>query len=92
MNVGWGVELLWDSDRLTKHCERFESGGSYYDFITSGKLTDWVIIDCTYLNPRNFTSVPGAKLIRVIFDEDYASAEILHANNVVVAPKFPLLS
>jgi hypothetical protein len=83
---------LRNSDWLTKHCERLELGGSYYDFITSGKLTDWVIIDYTYLNPRNFISIPGAKLIRVIFDEDYASAEILDANNVVVAPKFPLLS
>jgi hypothetical protein len=90
-NTGWGVELVRDGSQLAAHCRRFEPNGQYRSAIQNGDLTDWLVIDCTQRKPRKFTAVGGAKLIRVVFAEDYASAEILDADNVVIAPMFPLL-
>ena len=92
VNTKWGVELLRNGDRLAEHCRRFEPGGLYYGAIGGGDIVDWLVIDCTHLKPRRFTAVPNAKLVRAVFADDYSSAEILDADNVVVAPKFPLLS
>ena len=92
VNTKWGVELLRNGDRLAEHCGRFEPGGLYYGAIDRGDMIDWLVIDCTHLKPRRFTAFPNAKLVRAVFAEDYSSAEILDAYNVVVAPMFPLLS
>lgn len=57
---GWGVELLRDGDRLMDHCERFEDGGAYYQWIISGYMKDWIILDCTQKSPRKYrTSRPS---------------------------------
>jgi hypothetical protein len=87
----WGVDLLCDGGRLTEHCRRFEPGGQYYKAIQDGELIDWLVIDCTRRRPRRFTTVKNARLIRVTFAQNYASAEILNRDNVVIAPMFPLL-
>jgi len=90
VGTGWGVELLRDGVRLAEHCRRFEPGSQYENAIQGGELIDWLVIDCTHRKPRKFTTIKNAKLIRVVFAEDYASAEILDADNVVIAPMFPL--
>jgi hypothetical protein len=91
VGTGWGVELLRDGDRLAEHCRRFEPGGQYHNAIESGELDDWLVIDCTHRNPCEFTTIKDDRLIHVVFAEDYASAEILDADNEVIAPMFPLL-
>ena len=90
VNTGWGIELLRNGDRLAEHCKRFEPNGRYYKAIQDGDLVDWVVIDFTHRNPNKFTNVPNAKLIRVVFAGDYASAKILDPDSEVLVPEFPL--
>lgn len=88
VNTGWGIELLRDGDRLTEHCNRFKPNGQYYQAIHDGDLVDWLMIDFTHRNPIKFTIVPNAKLIRVVFASDYASAKILGPDNEALVSKF----
>lgn len=80
----WGVKLLRNRDLLAEHCRRYGPGGLYCGAIGGGGVIDWLVIYCTHLKPCWFTAVSNAKLVRAAF------AKILDANNVVVAPKFPL--
>ncbi|KAL1968108.1 hypothetical protein VTN77DRAFT_2238 [Rasamsonia byssochlamydoides] len=90
-DVGWGIELLRDGDRLAEHCERFVGRGKYTQWIQNGWIKDWLIIDCRTSHPRPY-NVPNTKLWRTVFAGDHSSIEILdHSNNVVV-PRFPLMS
>lgn len=65
---GWGVELLKDGDRLLEHCQRFQEGGIYYPWISSGWLKDWLILDCTQRTPRKFGMFnhPGILKVEII--------------------------
>ena len=60
--TGWGVELVRDSDRLSDHCQRFESGGTYYPLVCDGSLKDWLILDCTRKTPQKYGTLRIEKL------------------------------
>jgi hypothetical protein len=48
----WAVELLTDHDGIVEHCDRFNSlDGQYRPWIDSGKIEDWIIIDCAMSLP-----------------------------------------
>ncbi|KKK17577.1 hypothetical protein ARAM_003943 [Aspergillus rambellii] len=86
----WGIEVLRDGDRLSDHCNRFRPGGAYYPWITQGYIRDWLILDFRHTPPQKY-SIPGTKLWRIVFQDQYASAYIVDAQNVIVTPEFPLL-
>jgi hypothetical protein len=48
----WAVEMLRDGDRLKDHCNRFLPGGKYYQWIKSGSIRDWIILDCRCSAPN----------------------------------------
>ncbi|KAJ9252589.1 hypothetical protein DTO207G8_4651 [Paecilomyces variotii] len=79
-DVAWGIELLRDGDRLHAYCLRFVNNGSYTPWIQKGWLRNWLIIDCRTSPPRPY-NVPGTKLWRAVFAEDFSSMEILDASN-----------
>ncbi|ODM15278.1 hypothetical protein SI65_09219 [Aspergillus cristatus] len=87
---GWGVEILQDGDRLDKHCKRFLPDGSYNGWVSEGILNDWLILDCRHTVPERY-EIEGTNLWRVIFKEDYSSANVLNCDNEIIAPEFPLL-
>lgn len=53
--VGWGIELLREGDRLKDHCERFNPGGRYATWIQDGSIQDWLIIDCRTSTPTPYS-------------------------------------
>lgn len=51
-DVNWGIELLREGNNLAEHCQRFVADGDYTQWIQSGWLRDWLIIDCRTSPPR----------------------------------------
>ena len=49
----WGVELLRNGTKetLKQHYERFLPNGRYYQWISDGSITDWLVIDCRVSTP-----------------------------------------
>ncbi|KAL1983777.1 hypothetical protein VTN96DRAFT_9949 [Rasamsonia emersonii] len=90
-DVGWGIELLREGNRLGAHCQRFVGNGSYMQWIRSGWLRDWLIIDCRTSPPHPY-NVPGTKLWRAVFANDFSSVEVLDSSNRLLVPRFPLMS
>ncbi|KAI9044451.1 ATP-binding protein [Aspergillus affinis] len=86
----WGVELLRDGDQIHSVCARFQQHGLYHPLIENGQMTDWLILDCRQSAPQKY-HVPGTKLWRVVFKNDYTSAYVLDSDNAVVVPEFDLL-
>lgn len=74
--LGWGVELLRNSDRLGKHVARFETGGIYHGMVKAGKVKDWVVLDfCSpSTTPRPEHKHP--RVWRIVYDDTYTSATI----------------
>lgn len=105
-DVGWGIELLRDGDRLNEHCQRFAVGGKYARWIEGGWIKDWVVLDCRTTYPAQpygtFAYVfqtctansklgdRAVKLLRAVFADGFLSVEILDASNEVVVPRFAL--
>lgn len=110
-DLGWGVEILRDGDRLRNHCNRFRRSGQYGDWIKKGVLKDWIIIDCRHTWPKKYgiatkhtavphslqrnaniphLDVPGTKLWRVMFKDDYSFAVVLDRTNNTKISEFTL--
>ncbi|KAE8391262.1 hypothetical protein BDV23DRAFT_182776 [Aspergillus alliaceus] len=89
--VGWGIELLREGDRLKEHCERFASTGTYARWIADGSIKDWLIIDCRTTRPEPY-GIPDPKVWRAVFAADFSSVEILDWSNKALSPQIPLMS
>lgn len=106
--VGWGIELLREGDRLKEHCERFNPGGTYDNWIQEGSIQDWLIMDCRTTAPTSYREfqkhipralyadalpdIPSAKLWRAVFATDFSSVEVLDATNRVLFSRFSLMA
>lgn len=105
-DVGWGIELLREGSRLGEHCQRFTVNGSYAPWIRNGLLKDWLIIDCRTSHPHPYSKftacwasaansridVPGTKLWRAVFADDFSSVEVLDWSNKLLISRFSLMS
>ncbi|KAJ5893262.1 hypothetical protein N7495_004953 [Penicillium taxi] len=89
--IGWGVELIREGDRLKEHCSRFAPGGTYAPWISTGLLTQWLIIDCRTSWPKPLNP-PEPKLWRAVFSEDFGSVQILDSSNSPIGAPIPLMS
>ncbi|KAJ5908305.1 hypothetical protein N7495_000987 [Penicillium taxi] len=89
--VGWGVELIREGDRLKGHCSRFAPGGSYAPWISAGLLTQWLIIDCRTSWPEPLDP-PEPNFWRAVFSEDFSSVQILDSSNSPIGASIPLMS
>lgn len=96
----WGIELLRDHSRLSEHCDRFEPGGRYHPWVSSGMLKEWMIIDCATTIPteskvknvpyahrhaNTMIGHPDRRLWRVVFQHDYSQLTILDNENAQIA-------
>ncbi|KAN0075628.1 hypothetical protein V8E54_006898 [Elaphomyces granulatus] len=70
-DVGWGIEMMREGNRLNEHCGRF---------VENGRHTPWTQLDCRTSPPRPY-SVPGTKLWRAVFKSDFTSVETLDSAN-----------
>ena len=41
----WAIECVRDGSRLNEHISRFQEGGRYYQWIESGEITEYIILD-----------------------------------------------
>ena len=48
----WAVECVREGDRLEEHIARFQAGGRYHKWITSGEIEDYVILDFRQSMPQ----------------------------------------
>ena len=103
-DIGWGIEMMREGNRLNEHCGRFVGNGRYTPWT---QIREWIIIDCRTSMPRPTVSlpllasaytansgvldVPGTKLWRAVFKSDFTSVEILDSTNQVLS-NFPLTS
>jgi hypothetical protein len=55
-DVGWGIELVREGDMLSEHWQRFMDNGRYAPWITSGWMTDWLIIDFRTSQPPHMVN------------------------------------
>lgn len=58
----WGIELLLDGNRLREHCQRFEAGSKYSEWIGDGLLEDWLLIDLRHATPTQYGMTSPATL------------------------------
>src|SRR5205814_9758251 len=56
-STGWAIECVRDGDRLEEHIARFQLGGKYYQWITSGQIKDYVIVDFRRSKPRKVRGI-----------------------------------
>lgn len=54
---GWGFEVVKEGSAIRKHYARFEDGGPYHRWTTSGSLRDWLLLDFRTNKPT--TPHPG---------------------------------
>ena len=60
---GWAIKCVRDGDRLEEHIARFLEGGKYYQWITSGEVQDFILLDFRKSKPAKikgwlFTLIP----------------------------------
>jgi hypothetical protein len=55
----WGIEILRNGDHLDEHVRQFGPGGAYNVWLTTGQITEYVILDFrTHSQPRK--KIPSA--------------------------------
>jgi hypothetical protein len=90
---GWGVEIVRDGNGISECIGRFNPGGLYYPWIQSGRVKDWLILDCRNIIPGALTateSTPSSELWRVVFTDDYAMVDLRDSRNLQTEPRFGL--
>jgi hypothetical protein len=48
----WGIECVRDSSKLQEHIKRFLPGGRYHQWIASGQMTEYIILDFRQGTPK----------------------------------------
>ncbi|KAJ5888991.1 hypothetical protein N7495_009032 [Penicillium taxi] len=86
----WGIEILREGDRLSEHCERFQPGGMYCDWIKKNHLVDWMIIDCRTSQGRAYQK-PETKLWRAVFSNEFCELEVRDQHNTIVVDRTALM-
>jgi hypothetical protein len=61
--VEWVIECVRDGDKIDERIERFQQGGKYHIWITSGEIKDYIILDFRTSKPlkagsRLYLSIP----------------------------------
>jgi len=47
----WGIEITWDGNRLQQHSDRFGTSGAYGQWLASGEMSDYILLDCRSTKP-----------------------------------------
>lgn len=50
--AGWVIECMRDGIKLDEHVARFLPGGRYYEWIESGEIQDYILLDFRTSYPR----------------------------------------
>lgn len=47
----WGIEITLDGKKLQEHCDRFGASGAHGRWLASGKMEDYILLDCRSTRP-----------------------------------------
>ncbi len=47
----WGIEITRDGKKLQEHSDRFGARGAYGRWLASGKMSDYILLDCRSTRP-----------------------------------------
>jgi hypothetical protein len=89
--VKWAIECLRDGSDLLEHIERFQPGGTYYPWIVSGEIQDYIILDFRTSKPTKIRD-DAPFLYSVVFSKDYTGYEIYDAKLNLVVERVALLN
>jgi len=51
-SVKWAIECVREGDRIKDHIARFQSGGRYHKWMTSGEIEEYIILDFRKSKPQ----------------------------------------
>jgi hypothetical protein len=74
----WAIECVREGDRLQEHIARFQRGGRYYEWITTGQVKEYIILDFRTSMPRKARDNTPF-LYFIVFSSDYTSYETYDA-------------
>ena len=89
--VKWAIECLRDGSDLLEHIERFQPGGTYYPWIVSREIQDYILLDFRTSKPTKIRD-DAPFLYSIVFSKDYTSYEIYDAKLNLVVERVLLLS
>jgi hypothetical protein len=106
-DVKWVIECVRDGDEIDEHIKRFQQGGRYYNWIVSGEVKEYIILDFRTSKPRKARSmVISSRSLRlmnanrldnvpflyfIVFSNDYTSYRTYDASVEPVGEKIALL-
>ncbi|PLN74690.1 hypothetical protein BDW42DRAFT_181882 [Aspergillus taichungensis] len=73
----WAIELLRDYNRLEDHLRRFKNGGTYYNWLESRAVVDYIVINCATTRPTTAQANRDPKLVHAIFENDYKELQLV---------------
>ncbi|KAA8902470.1 hypothetical protein FN846DRAFT_908554 [Sphaerosporella brunnea] len=84
-HYGWGMELLLEGRKIAEHIRRFDAGGAYGEWMATGDMKDYVIVNFRANRPRKVKiGAEFQKFYNVCFDENFTKVIVFHAGNVDV--------
>jgi len=89
--VKWAIKCLRDGSDLLEHIERFQLGGTYYPWIVSGEIQDYILLDFRTSKPTKIRD-DALFLYSIVFSKDYTSYMIYDAKLNLVVERVALLN
>jgi len=71
----WAIECVRDGSRLNEHISRFQEGGRYYQWIESGEITEYIILDFRTGMPKIPLDI-DIPLFYIVFNNDYSKFQV----------------
>jgi hypothetical protein len=89
-DVKWVIECVREGDRIEEHIGRFQQGGRYYNWIQSGEVEEYIILDFRTSRPQKIRdNVPF--LYFIVFSAGYTSYQTYDASMKSVGEEIALL-
>ena len=105
-DMKWVIECVRNGDEIDEHIERFQKGGRYHNWIMSGEVEEYIILDFRTSKPRkargmvisfcssdlmNANRLDVSFLYFIAFSNDYTSYQTYDASVKPVGEKIALL-
>ena len=105
-DMKWVIGCVREGNRIDEHVGRFQPGGRYYKWITSGEVKDYIILDFRTSKPQKVrgmvTSFCSSGLMNanrldnvpflyfIVFSDDYTSYQTYDASMTSVGEDIAL--
>jgi len=66
-NKKWGIEITRDGNRLQQHSDRFGTSGAHGQWLASGEMSDYILLDCRGTKPvKRYSSQSTLLLSKIL--------------------------